>query len=137
MRILILIISAFLFVCSCSKKQMQQEDIALQAAKVYYDHLLQGNYDAFIDGVLRTDTLPSDYRTQLRLNLKQYIETAEKENKGISRVEALRAKCDTLKLSNDSNIITAQAFIAICYNDSTREEVVVPMVYKAGIWYLR
>ncbi len=126
-----------LAVCSCSDDGTRQEDIALQAAKAYYDQLLHGDYDAFIDGTLRTDTLPDDYKAQLRLNMQQYIETTEKEHKGINHVETLRAKCDTLKLSNDSNIITAQAFIAICFNDSTREEVVVPMVHKAGIWYLR
>ena len=121
---------------ACSK-QAKQEDYALQAAKAYYDQLVQGDFNSFVDGTWQRDSLPQDYKAQLSLNIQQYLENIQKEHKGINHVEALRAKCDTLKLANDSSIVTAQAFLALCFNDSTREEIVVPMVLNANIWYLR
>lgn len=121
---------------ACSK-EVNQEEYALQAAKAYYDQLVQGNYDAIVEGTWRNDSLPQDYKEQLSLNIQQYLENIQKEHKGINRVEALRAKCDTLKTANDSSIVTAEAFLALCFNDSTREEIVVPMVHNADIWYLR
>jgi hypothetical protein len=69
--------------------------------------------------------------------MQMYIEQQNKAHQGITRVEALRATCDSVKLPNDSIIITAQAFLALCFKDSMREEIVVPMVKKNDIWYLR
>ena len=123
---------------SCSNKDgMKQEDVALQTAKAYYDQLVNGDYATFVDGTLQNDSIPEDYKAQLILNMQMYIEQQNKAHQGITRVEALRATCDSVKLPNDSTIITAQAFLALCFKDSMREEIVVPMVKKNDIWYLR
>lgn len=123
---------------SCSNKDgMKQEDVALQTAKAYYDQLVNGDYATFVDGTLQNDSIPEDYKAQLILNMQMYIEQQNKAHQGIARVEALRATCDSVKLPNDSIIITAQAFLALCFKDSMREEIVVPMVKKNDIWYLR
>ena len=136
MKHLPIIVIMCLVTIACSK-EVNQEEYALQAAKAYYDQLVQGNYDAIVEGTWRNDSLPQDYKEQLSLNIQQYLENIQKEHKGINHVEALRAKCDTLKTANDSSIVTAEAFLALCFNDSTREEIVVPMVHNADIWYLR
>ena len=100
---------------SCSNKDgMKQEDVALQTAKAYYDQLVNGDYATFVDGTLQNDSIPEDYKAQLILNMQMYIEQP-----------------------NDSIIMTAQAFLALCFKDSMREEIVVPMVKKNDIWYLR
>jgi hypothetical protein len=123
---------------SCSNKDgMKQEDVALQTAKAYYDQLVNGDYATFVDGTLQNDSIPEDYKAQLILNMQMYIEQQKKAHQGIARVEALRATCDSVKLPNDSTIMTAQAFLALCFKDSMREEIVVPMVKKNDIWYLR
>lgn len=115
---------------SCSKEAPKPEDVALNAAKAYYDQLLHGDYDAFVDGSLHGDSVSGTYRRQLVLNAKMFIEKQQKEHKGIDSVSMLRATADTLHH-------TANAFMAFCYADSTKEEVVVPMIEKNGIWYLR
>ena len=116
---------------SCSKKDdMKQEDVALQTAKEYYDQLINGDYTTFVDGTLQNDSIPADYKSQLVLNMQMYIEQMNKAHQGITKVEALRATCDSVKVSKDSTVVTAQAFLAICFKDSTREEFVVPMVKK-------
>lgn len=116
---------------------MKQEDVALQTAKAYYDQLANGDYATFVDGTLQNDSIPEDYKAQLILNMQMYIEQQNKAHQGIARVEALRATCDSVKLPNDSTIMTAQAFLALCFKDSMREEIVVPMIKKNDIWYLR
>lgn len=112
---------------SCSK-EVKQEDIALQTAKAYYDQLIAGDVNSFVEGTLKGDTLPEDYKAQLLLNAQMYVEKQQKEHKGINRVEPVRATCDSL---------SAKAFLTICFNDSTREEIVVPMIRKGDLWYMR
>ena len=47
-----------------------------------------------------------------------------KEHGGLTEVEALRAKGDT-------------AYLSLHYADSTREEIVVPMMERNNTWYMR
>ena len=70
---------------ACSK-EVNQEEYALQAAKAYYDQLIQGNYDAIVEGTWQNDSLPQDYKEQLSLNIQQYLENIQKEHKGINHV---------------------------------------------------
>lgn len=124
---------------ACSE-EVKQEDIALQAAKVYYEQLLQGDYNAFVEGSIQGDSLPAAYKSQLLLNAQMYIEQQNENHKGIKAIEPLRATCDTTHVTianKDSMILTANAFLAITYADSTREEIVVPMINKNSIWYLK
>lgn len=116
-----------LFACS---KEIKPEEVALQAAKTYYDQLLHGDYDAFVAGHLHGDSVPEAYRRQLVLNMKMFMEQQKTEHSGIDSVSPRRAEVDT-------TAHTANAFIILCYSDSTREEVVVPLIEKNGIWYLR
>lgn len=41
------------------------DDLALQAAKGYYDELLAGNYEAFLNGKATADSMPQNYRSQM------------------------------------------------------------------------
>ena len=126
---MILLLSGLL-AASCSKEEVKPEDVALQAAKAYYDQLLQGDYAAYVDGTLKGDSVPPAYRRQLTLNMQMYMERQNAEYKGIIKVEALRATPDTA-------LHTVNAFLFVTYADSTKEEIVVPMVEKNGVWYLR
>ena len=76
------------------------------------------------------------------LNARMFVERIQKEHNGIKSVKALRAKVDTIKsrLSDDPEAIQeiiAQAYLSVAFADSSKEEIVVPMVFKADIWYLR
>lgn len=122
---------------SCSKDEIKQEDIALQTAKAYYDQLAAGNVDAFVEGTLKGDTLPEDYVEQLKLNIQMYVEKQQKTHNGISEVKAVRATCDTVKTSNNAQLVRAQSILLLCFKDSTREEIAVPMVKKNDIWYMQ
>ena len=51
----------------------------------------------------------------------------------------LQNQVDTLKANNSDEMlaITARAFVALGFADSTKEEILVPMVLKDDVWYLR
>lgn len=120
---------------SCSK-DAKPEDVALQAAKAYYDQLIHGDYAQFVAGTAGYDSLHESYREQLEVNMKQFIANQKATHVGIDSVVALRATIDTIKASGATTTV-ADAFLALCYADSTREEVLVPMVKKGEIWMMR
>ena len=105
-------------------------DVAAQAAKQYYDYLLEGKYEAFVDGKFRPDSIPGSYRDQLIMNMKMFIGQQEREHRGIKETRVVNAEADTAR--HEANV-----FLVFCYGDSTVEEVLVPMVESKGIWYLR
>ena len=116
--------------CACSKKEIKPEEMALRMAKVYYEQLLSGDYASFVDGMSYNDTVVPAYREQLITNMKMYIGQQKKEHQGIKQVLPLRAVHDTVNH-------TFNAFLMMCYNDSTKEQVVVPMVEKEGVWLMK
>ena len=124
---------------ACSTK-VKQEERAMITAQKYYEQLVAGNYEGFVEGTINSqDSLPADYKEQLVLNAKMYVERMQNEHQGIRSVKALRAQVDTLKANNSDEIlaITARAFVALNFADSTKEEILVPMVLKNDVWYLR
>ena len=129
-RTICTLLSCLALAAACKKEEIRPEEIALQAAKAYYEQLLHGEYEAYVDGTLKGDSVSPAYRQQLVLNMQMYVERQNAEHKGISRVQALRAMYD-------SSAHTSDAFLAIEFADSTKEEIVVPMVEREGVWYLR
>ena len=105
-------------------------DMAAQAAKVYYEYLLKGDYAAFIDGHYRPDSIPRSYREQLITNAKMFVGQQQTEHRGLKGVCIVRAKADTA-------LHVASVFMMFAYGDSTNEEVLIPMVEHKGVWYLR
>ena len=140
-KILILlgVVISLIGMVACSTK-VKQEERAMTTAQKYYEQLVAGNYEGFVGGaMISQDTLPAGYKEQLVLNAKMYVERMQNEHQGIRSVKALRAQVDTLKANNSDEIlaITARAFVALGFADSTKEEVLVPMVLKDDVWYLR
>ena len=126
-------------VTACSS-DVKQEERAMTTAQKYYEQLVAGDYEGFVEGTINSqDSLPADYKEQLVLNAKMYVERMQNEHQGIRSVKAMRAQVDTLKANNSDEIvaITARAFVALGFADSTKEEVLVPMVLKDDVWYLR
>lgn len=117
------------FILSCGKEP-SREELAGQAAKACYDHLIAGRYDEFVAATAGTDSLPESYREQLVVNARQFAALQKSEHNGICAVEVLRVKVDSLSGRTD-------AFLMLCFGDSTREEVVVPMIERNGRWMMR
>ena len=124
---------------ACSTK-VKQEERAMATAQKYYEQLVAGDYEGFVAGTINSqDTLPADYKEQLVLNAKMYMERMQDEHHGIRSVKAIRAQVDTLKApgSDEIETVTARAYVSLGFADSTKEEILVPMVLKDDVWYLR
>ena len=112
----------------CSSRN--SSDVAAHVAKQYYDGLIKGKYAEFVDGTYRPDKIPDSYREQLIVSMKMFMNQQQREHRGIKETRIVNAVADSIR--NEVNV-----FLALCYGDSTTEEICVPMVEVEGIWYLR
>ena len=114
-KILIVLCSLSLFF-SCKKQEKDAAEIVGKTAKIYYDYLLHDNYES--------------YREQLIANAKMFIGQQKEEHQGIKEITISNATIDTLHH-------TGNAFLLFSYGDKTTEQVIVPMVERKGVWYMR
>ena len=126
-KLLYLFVAMVIVACSSTP---DQGEVAARAAKQYYDYLLQGNIASFVDGHYRPDSVPDTYREQLITNTKMYVNQQNEEHRGIKDIRIVDTKTDMQKHA-------ANVFLVLSFGDSTSEEIVVPMVESAGVWYLR
>ena len=115
-------------VTSCSSPS--REELASLAAKGYYQHLIEGDFEHFLEGRVLADSLPDDYRSQLIDGYSQFIAQQKANRGGINEVRISRAFTDSTQ--NYTSVL-----LMLCYGDSTTEEVVVPMVERDGRWMMK
>ena len=129
MRWLLVGVVALIGFAGCSSEPTPEERAA-QAAKTYYNHLVAGRYEHFLDGRVGADLLPADYREQLLTACQQFMAQQTKAHQGISDVRISNARTDSL--ADYVNV-----FLLLCYGDSVQEEIVVPMVEHNGRWCMK
>ena len=74
--------------------------------------------------------IPEGYRQQLVLNAKMFVEQQKDEHRGIKDFQVLDAKADTAHH-------VADVYLTVTYGDSTKEQIVVPMVEVENKWKMR
>jgi hypothetical protein len=124
------VIATMLVAVASCKKEISPDEVAAQAAKAYYEDLLHGKYDMFVDGHFQPDSIPESYREQLIANAKMFVQQQEEERRGIKQFSIVNAKTDTAHH-------VGTVYMVLTYGDSTSEEIAVPMVYHRGNWYLK
>ena len=117
-------------VTSCKKEEIDPAVVAGNVAKQYYQYLLDGKYEEFVDGHYQPDSIPDVYREQLITNAKMFVGLQKEVHQGMVKVDVAKASADT------ANHV-ANVFLNIAYGDSTTEEVVVPMVLVDGNWMMK
>jgi hypothetical protein len=128
MKDLLWAIVALLIVVACSGPT--PEELASLAAKGYYDHLIHGEYEQFLEGKNGADSLPDGYREQLLASYRQFMAQQENAHHGIREVRISRASTDTL-------LHYTNVFLVLCYGDSVNEEIVVPMIEQDKGWRMK
>lgn len=128
MKHLLIFFLAFLALCACSSPT--PEEMASLAAKGYYEHLVNGQYDEFLDGKAGSDSLPDAYRQQLLSGYKQFVSQQNILHNGINEIRVVNARRDSIL--NYTNV-----FLMLCFGDSTNEQVSVPMIEHNGIWRMK
>lgn len=110
--------------------EASREDKAKEAAREYYAALLEGDYQAFLNGRAHMDSIPDSFREQLLTAFKQFMRQQEEAHQGVVSFVPTRAEDDSL-------LQVMQVFMMVNYGDSTREEIVVPMVEYQGKWMMK
>lgn len=128
MRFLPAFLLVLLFCMACANPS--PEEIASIAAKGYYTHLVQGEYEAFLEGKDGADSLPDDYREQLLTSYRQFMAQQERDHHGILDIRISNATTDT-------TLSYTNVFLVLCFGDSVNEEIVVPMVERNGSWRMK
>ena len=118
-----------LLLWACAKST--PEEMASLAAKGYYDHLIHGEFEQFLEGMdVHEGMSEEDYRSQLLDTYSQFMAQQEQSHRGIREVRIVSAKTDTIQKYTN-------VFLTLCFGDSTNEEIVVPMVERNGSWRMR
>ena len=128
MKYLSAFILALLLSMACANPS--PEEMASIAAKGYYNHLVNGEYEAFLEGKDGADSLPKAYREQLLTSYRQFMSQQNRDHHGILDIRVSNAKTDTTL--NYTNV-----FLVLCFGDSVNEEIVVPMVERNGSWRMK
>lgn len=115
---------------ACKHKEPDAGELAAIAAKGYYEQLLAGKFQDFVDGMYQSQRIPKGYYKQLVLNAQMFVEQQNKDKGGMCHVAVSNVKVDTMHH-------TANVFLAVSYGDSTKEQIVIPMVFVGGRWLMR
>ena len=124
----LVLLACLVWVVACGGNPTKEE-LASLAAKGYYQHLIEGDYDHFLEGRLLADSLPDVYRSQLIDGYHQFM-AQQQDRGGITEVRVSRAY-------TDSTQHYTSVMLLLCYGDSTTEEVIVPMVERDGRWRMK
>ena len=111
-------------------EEASREDKAKEAAQEYYQALLNGDYQAFLDGRAHMDSIPDSFREQLLVAFKQFMHQQQEAHQGVVSFVPTRVEDDSL-------LQVMQVFMMVNYADSMHEEIVVPMVEHQGKWMMK
>lgn len=118
-------------VAGCAKlAKPGPEELAGKAAVQYYEYLKDGNCEAFVDGTYREKTLRANLRAELIESAQMYKGRLDKKHQGIADVELKNAVADT-------SLHVASVYLNLGFGDGTTETILVPMVEKEELWYMR
>lgn len=115
-----------LMLCMACHRETGGTDTPREAAETYYGYLVEGDVEHYMQGLRNYDSLPEGYRGQLRDMFHQHLAHEQESRNGLAAAHAVR---DTLLDS-----LCAQVFVEVQFGDSTREEVLLPLVRTAQGW---
>lgn len=125
-----MIFLAAIVMAACTGTPPKASDVAAQSAKAYYEYLLHDDYKSFVAGTYYKDSIPIAYRRALETNARQYWNKLREQHGGISAITVNSSSFDT----KDS---TAHVFLVMHYSNGSSSQVLVPMVCRHGVWYMR
>ena len=130
-KILFLFVACTSLMClSGCRHQIEPSDLAEITAKGYYDQLLKGNANDFVEGTFHAYPIPKVLHEQLITNAKMFVYTQDSLHQSIKKIDIVDSKIDTV--SHTDNV-----FLKFYYGDGTNENILVPMVENRGKWMMR
>ena len=96
----------------------------------FYNLRLAGRYADYVSAMASCDKATPAYRAHMEKMLRHHTAQVQREKGGVSHVEVLRTELH----AGDR---LAQVFLQVTYNDSTREEVLFPLVLDGQRWRIQ
>ena len=124
------------FSVACSR--MSPEEQATEAALNIYQQLLEGDTAAFLNGKALIDSLPAGRSRQQALAFGQYVKDIAQQHGGLQGVtrSSNAARYDTIAAAAPFDHFV-HVFLLLSFNDSTQEEITVPMVFVNDEWKMK
>ena len=120
-----------LVACSSGEKDLSDKSPAGAkiAAEYFYELLSKGETRSYVDNMSEASELDSCKYTQFVDLLEQFLLEEQQLRGGILSAEAVREKAveDTVSM----------VFLNVQFGDSTHEEIMLPIVYSRGRWWIR
>ncbi len=114
---------------SCGKDVTERQHVE-EAVLASYDMLLNGRYTEYASMLAGASARNDDYNAQLADNAAMFIEEQRRLHTNIVDVRVA-----DVKIGKGNK--TADAYVVICYADSTNEEIVMPMLKEQGVWKVK
>lgn len=129
------IVALFVALAACGgvKDEDKRDPRVLLGADVeaMYDKYICGDYAAYVDQMESLDDKPESYRKQMADLMKQRHRQQEEDHNGGPQA------CHVKSLKMDGNERYCEAYIVVNYKDSTEEEILLPLVFRDGVWRLK
>lgn len=131
------IILAFtlLFFTNCGSKSNSSEEnenaTPSDTIAIYYYNLrANGNFDEYIASMHSCLNTTDDYKQRMRRMLQHHYKEIQEEKKGTNRVQVIKTTM------HDNNKM-ANVYLNVVYNDSSHEEIIFPLIYENGKWFIQ
>ncbi len=128
MKNIIFAFGVLILVGLCACDSATSGKYARRAAIEAYEHIIAGEYGAFVSSISYSDSMTEAYRAQFEALVSQFADREKSLRGGLLSVQAVG---DTVMDE------TALVFLEVMYGDSTFEQISVPMVYNGEMWKLQ
>ena len=119
-------VSILLFAaCRKEVQDLSSSAAVCSQAEIYYQNLLAGQYEKFLEGISGACAMLPEQRTQTLQALKAFCQSQQAQHGGMFSVRGAEA------LLQDKR---AEVYLDIIYADSVSERIVVPMVLEDSVW---
>ena len=126
------ILTSLLLLFACAEERNVLADFSSQgsreAAEHFYGLLAEGQAQAYVDNMQETASMDSSKYCQYVDLMEQFLQEEKELRGGILGAKAERdTMVDTVSM----------VYLDVQFGDSTREEIVLPVVYTRGRWWIR
>ena len=126
----VLLLSFLLAACSPGGKGEGLQPPTADEVMAYYELYRSGNYAEYVKAMQSCDDKPADFCKQMADALKQHATRIKAEKGGAVSAEFLRTELH-------AEHSAADAYLSVTYGDSTKEEIILPLVFWQDQWRLK
>ncbi len=121
-----------LLVASCTERTVDISTFsdvgARTAAEHFYDMLGRGKAEKYVENMYESSAMDSSMHAQYVDMMGQFLHEERQSTGGILSAKSIR---DTIVDS------VALVFLDVQFADSTNEEIMLPLVYSQGRWWIK